>query len=67
MHFYQVDNLHAVIARLGEIKASEQDYALALSQLCEAGESALKANTETAYNLFMDECGAVMAKMNREM
>lgn len=67
MNFYQVDNLHAIIARLGELKASETRYCLTLAHLCDAGECALRANTETAYNTFMDECGAVIAKMNVEM
>lgn len=67
MHFYQVDNLQAIIARLDEIKASEQQYSQALSHLCEAGKCAMQANTETAYNAFMDKCGAAIAKMNVEM
>lgn len=67
MHFYQVDNLHAVIARLVEIKASENDYERLLSHLCEAGEYALKEHTETAYNTFMDECGVALTQMKIEM
>lgn len=67
MLFYQVDNLHAIIARLNEIKTLEKQYALTLSNLCDAGECALKENTEIAYNIFMDECGYAFSEMDIEM
>lgn len=64
MHFYQIDNLHAITALLAEMKKSEKENELTFMHLCEAGEFALKQNTETAYNTFMEEFGGIFFEMD---
>ncbi|MGK9171811.1 hypothetical protein KXR87_01020 [Yokenella regensburgei] len=64
MYFYQRDTLHALIARLAEVGASDSRYAAEIEKLCKSGEHVFLQPSQAAYNRFMDECEITLNKLH---